>query len=193
MRTSCCSAWFTTSSSLAFFSKLSTHCFFLARHRLAAALQCVYECPRSGCKTNSLSGLETRLKATNLFLSRNFVLFTSGSSSSGFLPRFLQEHSQNLYHDHLVYRTHVSSTYANNVLMGSLPYNPQATVTCYYTSSISPLHSTAYQLRVGPRGYKRHFSTLLLYGGGFGWASFSHLGKRRGEGQSQWSRCSQTL
>lgn len=38
MRTSCCSAWFTTSSSFAFFSRLSTQCFFLARHRLAAAL-----------------------------------------------------------------------------------------------------------------------------------------------------------
>ena len=62
--TSCWRLLFIVSMSFAFFSRLSTHCFFLARQRLAAAL----------------------------FRSKNLWRLISGSSSSGLRPRFLKIH-----------------------------------------------------------------------------------------------------
>ena len=43
-----------------------------------------------GMRVGTLQLACTRFSTPYLFLSRNFIRFTSGSSSSGFLPRFLQ-------------------------------------------------------------------------------------------------------
>ena len=77
MSTSCCNMLFIISMSLDFLSRFSTHTFFFALHLLAAALwEDAYH-----------HGNILHHHHTNLLRSKNFCLLTSGSSSSGFLPR----------------------------------------------------------------------------------------------------------